>query len=267
MPKCNKCGLEKEVSELVKDNRRPLGYVTRCKSCSSKYLKEFYLRKRENFVEILDPETKRVCPYCQVEKQINEFVRDKSLKHGYANQCKDCRREYNTNNYFAKKAGAPPATEGERKCKLCGEIKTMAEFTTMAANKGGRSYTCYTCYAVKHTKYLKDNPAIAIKCAETSQRNYELRKEEFYMWVMQQKCVDCGEDDFRCLEFDHLDNKSFGIAQRVGKVTTKRLMEEVAKCEVRCSNCHKIKTALAGDYYKYIGCYDKATYKIKEKIV
>jgi hypothetical protein len=56
-------------------------------------------------------------------------------------------------------------------------------------------------------------------------------------------CVDCGESDIEVLEFDHrelIGNK----ASRVGSFlqSRKRLIEEIAKCDVRCSNCHTRRT-------------------------
>ena len=57
-------------------------------------------------------------------------------------------------------------------------------------------------------------------------------------------CVDCGYNTHPdALDFDHIDPaaKSFTISH--ASVSLERLMLEVAKCEVRCANCHRIKTA------------------------
>jgi len=56
-------------------------------------------------------------------------------------------------------------------------------------------------------------------------------------------CVDCGETDAIVLEFDHLKDKDFNISDAARKgVSIKKLKDEIAKCEVRCSNCHRRKT-------------------------
>ena len=56
-------------------------------------------------------------------------------------------------------------------------------------------------------------------------------------------CVDCGETDPVVLEFDHLKDKDFNISDAARKgVSMKKLKDEIAKCEVRCSNCHRRKT-------------------------
>ena len=54
-------------------------------------------------------------------------------------------------------------------------------------------------------------------------------------------CVDCGCNDPRVLDFDHIGEKSFNVAAMAGG-NLRRVFEEIMKCEVRCSNCHRIKT-------------------------
>jgi len=63
-------------------------------------------------------------------------------------------------------------------------------------------------------------------------------------------CVDCGETDIVVLEFDHIgDDKHFSIsdATRHGYSITK-IKNEIAKCEVRCANCHRKKTYERGGW-------------------
>lgn len=62
-------------------------------------------------------------------------------------------------------------------------------------------------------------------------------------------CVDCGYLEHpEILEFDHVDprSKSFNIA---GKMSYRwsTLVVEAKKCELRCPNCHKLKTLRSGD--------------------
>lgn len=56
------------------------------------------------------------------------------------------------------------------------------------------------------------------------------------------KCSRCPEDDWRCLDFHHIDPSlkgfSIGDAPRRG-VSDEKLMDEIEKCEVLCANCHR----------------------------
>lgn len=58
-------------------------------------------------------------------------------------------------------------------------------------------------------------------------------------------CIDCGyKQHGAALEFDHLPGtqKKFAIGASAG-TPWKIVVEEMAKCEVVCSNCHRIRTA------------------------
>lgn len=67
-------------------------------------------------------------------------------------------------------------------------------------------------------------------------------------------CTDCGNADIRVLEFDHRDPalKKFSIARRVRDVSTKKLTEELDKCDVVCANCHRIHTMERGGHWNSI---------------
>jgi hypothetical protein len=63
-------------------------------------------------------------------------------------------------------------------------------------------------------------------------------------------CVDCGETNVVVLEFDHVsDDKKFNIsdATRHG-YSMDKVTAEIAKCEVRCANCHRKKTYERGGW-------------------
>lgn len=56
-------------------------------------------------------------------------------------------------------------------------------------------------------------------------------------------CVICGYSDYRALEYHHKDpnNKTLGIFRMVSTgYTVKRIKEEIKKCILVCSNCHRI---------------------------
>lgn len=72
-------------------------------------------------------------------------------------------------------------------------------------------------------------------------------------YLKKHPCVDCGEEDIVVLEFDHKDreNKKYVISQALGnKISIKNVIAEIEKCEVRCANCHRRKTAVEFGFYK-----------------
>jgi hypothetical protein len=58
-------------------------------------------------------------------------------------------------------------------------------------------------------------------------------------------CLDCGEKDPLLLEFDHRDgvDKLETVAFLRVRGQRDELLAEIAKCDVRCSNCHQRRTA------------------------
>lgn len=56
------------------------------------------------------------------------------------------------------------------------------------------------------------------------------------------KCVDCGSTEL--LEIDHVDPsaKAFDIGRALATWAEDRLRAEIAKCALRCDECHKAKS-------------------------
>jgi hypothetical protein len=65
-------------------------------------------------------------------------------------------------------------------------------------------------------------------------------------------CVDCGETDPIVLEFDHLGDKSFGIGEGFRDRNWQSVLDEMAKCEVVCANCHRRRTAERGGFARAV---------------
>ena len=65
-------------------------------------------------------------------------------------------------------------------------------------------------------------------------------------------CVDCGETDPIVLEFDHLRDKKFSIAKGWRGHEWQKVLDEIAKCEVVCANCHRRRTARRGGFSRAV---------------
>jgi hypothetical protein len=65
------------------------------------------------------------------------------------------------------------------------------------------------------------------------------------IYLRERPCVDRGNDDVRVLEFDHRDGatKLGAIAILAGQgIGLARVKAEVEQCDVRCANCHRVRT-------------------------
>jgi hypothetical protein len=58
-------------------------------------------------------------------------------------------------------------------------------------------------------------------------------------------CADCGGRFPPCaMDFDHRDpmTKTTGVTRMVGRAGETRILAEVAKCDIVCANCHRLRT-------------------------
>lgn len=124
-----------------------------------------------------------------------------------------------------------------RRCCTCKQEKQNSDF-----NKKGKglNYKCRDC----HKQYLKNHYAV-----NKDQRLTEvkLRRAEMNTWFNDMKenmcCKMCGASHIAILDFHHRDptQKKFCVAYGVhfgyGKET---VLKEIAKCDILCSNCHRI---------------------------
>ena len=69
-------------------------------------------------------------------------------------------------------------------------------------------------------------------------RNYQ----KVIAYKLEKGCADCGYNEHHAvLEFDHIDdNKTANVASLIPQEVA--LWNEIAKCEVVCANCHRIRT-------------------------
>lgn len=101
--------------------------------------------------------------------------------------------------------------------------------------------------------YLKNKEKVA-KRSRINERN---RRERIYRKVAEylsiHPCVDCGEDDVLVLEFDHVRGKKLGeIVNMIHRGSSwEDILAEIEKCDVRCANDHRRKTAQRGNHFKF----------------
>lgn len=70
-------------------------------------------------------------------------------------------------------------------------------------------------------------------------------------YLSKHPCIDCGEKDIVVLEFDHKQDKIEAISRMTrGFYSLDTIVNEIKKCEVRCANCHRRKTALQFGWFK-----------------
>lgn len=138
-----------------------------------------------------------------------------------------------------------------KKCPKCGEEKPLDDFAKNSSKKDGRQANCRMCKKASDARYHAQNREAQ---KERNAKNRETAQAFVYDYLLLHPCVDCGESDPIILEFDHLDPlvKDGHLSSMTNNTTSVRtLLKEIDKCEVRCANCHRRKTAKERNYYRY----------------
>jgi hypothetical protein len=99
--------------------------------------------------------------------------------------------------------------------------------------------------AERYQRLYKSTDAWREKCVKATQ-TWRERKQEIRKKLQAElggKCVKCGIDDYRLLDFDHIDpkTKTMHISRKLN-LPFETLLEEAKKCQLLCANCHRIKT-------------------------
>lgn len=122
-------------------------------------------------------------------------------------------------------------------CCMCREDLPEDKFKTNKRRKDGLQSQCIECHkAYRRRHYLANRQTYINKAAAW--------REEFKRWWNDFKsklsCSRCDENHPATLDFHHTsDNKEANVAQLVADGNRERLLKEIKKCIVLCSNCHR----------------------------
>jgi hypothetical protein len=131
-----------------------------------------------------------------------------------------------------------------RRCGRCSQLKPLDQFAWRRKAKGQLDNYCRPCRADYHHEHYVANRAAYIENALQRKRALgEERTRYLIGYFAEHPCADCGERDPVVLEFDHLGQKSFTIGANLRYRNRQSLLEEIAKCDVVCANCHRRRTA------------------------
>jgi hypothetical protein len=103
---------------------------------------------------------------------------------------------------------------------------------------------CRPCRSVyKREHYLANKARYGANAAGSKRRLRLARIRWLLEYFKTHPCSDCGEVDPVVLEFDHLRDKAFDVAQALPYRNWSSILAEIEKCDVVCANCHRRRTA------------------------
>ena len=137
-------------------------------------------------------------------------------------------------------------------CRVCRVAKPVTEFYFRSRERGTRQYICRSCRSDYHREWWTKNRIDQMpRIRRNRKRRHREIEQRIWNHLFTHACVDCGETDLAVLHFDHLRDKVEAISTMWRRQRSWKAVElEIAKCEVRCANCHARKTARELGNYK-----------------
>ena len=127
-----------------------------------------------------------------------------------------------------------------RICPRCKASLPITEFRFQNISKNQRYSYCRTCRSlILKDHYRRNKDAYLKRNARFRLRNSEIIREH-----KSKPCADCGiQYPYYVMDFDHRqdENKVINLAN-ASRMTRPKILEEIAKCDVVCSNCHRERT-------------------------
>ena len=140
-----------------------------------------------------------------------------------------------------------------KQCCICKETKDSKEFNKKRARKDGLQPHCRECSHKKFKDYYYNNKSYHLgEIKKKKKQQVKLLRSVVLKYLNGKECIDCGEQDTIVLEFDHVRGKKKNEIGRLvsGGYSEETVRIEIAKCEIRCANCHRRAT-----YRRMPNCY------------
>jgi len=139
----------------------------------------------------------------------------------------------------------------EKRCTTCKIVKPLTDFNRRTASADGLQPSCRECNRAWHARNKAHHNRII------HERNKRLRdglQQRILEYLLDHPCADCGESDPVVLEFDHIgDDKVANVSWLARRSAAwERIEAEIAKCEVRCANCHRRRTMANLRSYRWL---------------
>lgn len=140
-------------------------------------------------------------------------------------------------------------------CPTCAIEKGASEFGQDKARADGLQSQCRVCKKAVQARWYQKNKARHVTRVVKRRREVEAEMIKAVLAYLEtHPCADCGERNPVVLEFDHVrGNKLNSICNLISRgCCWEAINAEMQKCEVRCCNCHRIKTAKQFGYRRML---------------
>ena len=151
-----------------------------------------------------------------------------------------------------------------RLCRRCRERKPLEAFDRKSTAADGVNRRCRDCINERKRELRVNKDTYRTRDRAWRRNREQDRLRHVNEYLLNHPCVDCGEGDLLVLEFDHVRGIKRANVKTLARqtVSIKSIDAEIAKCEVRCANCHRRKTIRDKDWMNRYGGKSAARYKL-----
>ena len=185
----------------------------------------------------------QICRRCQLMKPITEFDlrSDTGKRRGVCKACRRVSQRLPLDAPRRRTAWLVGATE-LLPCRKCGELKPWTEFPRRGRDSDRLHTWCKRCFsAYKAERHQKNHEREMARIHRNQRARIVENRAQVDAYLLTHPCADCGEVDLRVLDFDHVRGEKIGdVSTMVNTGRSWPMIEaEIAKCDVRCANCHR----------------------------
>lgn len=117
--------------------------------------------------------------------------------------------------------------------------------------KDGHQSYCKQCAKIYYKGWADQSESRRYRHAEWKKARITNTRLKYLAYMRGKVCTDCPEDRLVVLQHDHVRGvKVAGVMDLINRgFSWEIVLEEIAKCEIRCATCHVIKTSIAGEWW------------------
>jgi hypothetical protein len=137
-------------------------------------------------------------------------------------------------------AGSNPVAQTHKVCCACKINKLLDEFSKKSTAKDGLQSRCKVCQRLKVNEHYANNMQYyKDKAFKRDTKVIAYHRSFLITYLRNHPCIDCGNSDVEVLQFDHIDRTTkLNEVSNLLSGSTQKLLDEIAKCQIRCANCH-----------------------------
>ena len=131
-----------------------------------------------------------------------------------------------------------------RMCPRCAQALPRAEFGYRDRAQTRLQAYCRTCTASYHRAYYRRHRDRQIAAVTERRRRRIARNRVLVNEAKNKPCEDCGQSlPPAAMDLDHVRGPKVGdVSRLVYQAPTDVVVAEIAKCEVVCATCHRLRT-------------------------